>query len=557
MLIECENIKKYYGDRLVLDIKNLKIYSEDRVGLVGINGEGKTTLINILLGKDNQYEGSVKRYGDFSIIEQLDKEGYGSINSEAAKAFGASTTWNDYLSGGEKTRFKLAKCFCEHSDMIIADEPTSNLDIEGIEFLEKKFKEYKSAFIIVSHDREFLDRLCNKIFDLNKGKIREYKGNYNDYKFQKKQELKRAAFEYEQYDKGKKRIKDAIENTKIREDSIKKTPSRMGNSEARLHRKMGGQKAKASLNRTIKNMEARLAHMEVKEKPRDTEKIKIDIPDKNKLYNNVVICGDKINKSFRNKTIFENAEFIIYNNSKNALIGPNGCGKSTLIKMIIQGDTSIEKSKGLKIGYYSQELDIVKDNLSILENVMLDSVYDETYIRIVLGRLLFKDREVYKKVEVLSGGERVKVCFAKLILSDINLLILDEPSNYLDLDSMEVVEEVLKNYGGTVLFVSHDRRFISSIANNIIYIEDNKILTSKGTYEEYIEKKSNCLTDSEEEIKEQLFVLENRLSEIIGKLSAPSKIDDTKQLDIEYYKIIKQIRDLKMKLKFNHAFTCL
>ncbi|AGK98518.1 ATPase component of ABC transporters with duplicated ATPase domain [Clostridium pasteurianum BC1] len=551
MLIECENIKKYYGERLVLDIKNLKIYSENRVGLVGINGEGKTTLINILLGKDNQYEGRVKRYGNFSIIDQLDKEDYGSINSETAKVFGANTTWNNYLSGGEKTRFKLAKCFCENSDMIIADEPTSNLDIAGIEFLEKKFKEYQGAFIIVSHDREFLDKLCNKIFDLDKGKIKEYKGNYSEYKFEKNQELKRAAFEYEKYDKEKKRIKESIESIKKSEVSIKKTPSRMGNSEGRLHRKMGGQKAKANLNRSIKNMEVRLAHMEIKEKPSDIKKIKLDIPDKNKLYSNVVIFGHNINKSFRNKIIFKNAEFTIYNNSKNALIGPNGCGKSTLIKMIIQGDTSIKKVHGLKIGYYSQQLDIVKGNLSILENVMMDSVYDETYIRIVLGRLLFKDRDVHKKVELLSGGERVKVCFAKLILSDINLLILDEPTNYLDVDSLEVVEEVLKDYCGTILFVSHDRRFISSLGNNIIYIEDNKILTSKGTYEEYLQKKSNCLTDREEEIKEQLFVLENRLSEIIGKLSAPSKRDDVKNLDIEYYKIIKQIKDLKMKLKEN------
>jgi macrolide transport system ATP-binding/permease protein len=548
LLLECKNVKKYYRDRLILNIKNLKVYSEDRIGLVGINGEGKTTLLNILAGIDSEYEGSVKRYVDFSIIEQLDKENQGTINSKAAKAFGANTTWNNYLSGGEKTRFKLAKGFYDNSPMIIADEPTSNLDIQGVEFLEKKFKEYKGAFIIVSHDREFLDKLCNSIFDLNKGKIKEYKGNYSDYKDQKNQEFNREAFEYEQYNREKRRIKESVEQVKRRENSIKRTPTRMGNSEARLH-KMGGQKAKASLDRNIKNMEKRLDHMDIKQKPGEIKKIKLDVPDGNKLYNNVLIWGNNINKSFQNKTIFENAEFTIFNNSKNAIIGPNGCGKSTLIKMIMKGESSIKKSKALKVGYYSQELDIVNDELSILENVTIDSVYDETYIRIILGRLLFKDREVHKKVKILSGGERVKVCFAKLILSDINLLILDEPTNYLDVDSLEVVEEVLKDYGGSIIFVSHDRRFISSLADNIIYIENHKILTSKGSYEEYIEKKNNPVTDREEEIKKQILVLENRLSEVIGKLSAPAKKDDVKALDNEYYKILKELKQLKMKLK--------
>ena len=546
LLIECKNIKKYYGDRLILNIKDLKIYSEDRIGLVGINGEGKTTLLNILAGADSEYEGFVKRYGKFSIIEQLDKEDQGTINSEAAKVFGVNTKWNTHLSGGEKTRFKLAKGFHQNSPMIIADEPTSNLDIEGVEFLEKKFKEYKGAFIIVSHDREFLDRLCNKIFELNKGQIKEYKGNYSDYREQKNKELNRAAFEYEQYKKEKGRIEEAVEKVKRKGDSIRRTPKRMGNSEARLH-KMGGQKAKANLNKNIKNMEKRLDHIDIKENPSEIKKIKLDVPDKNKLYSNVVIQGDNINKFFENKVIFENGEFTIYNNSKNALIGPNGCGKSTLLKMIVRGDNSIKKSKALKIGYYSQSLDILEEELSILENVTKNSIYDETFIRITLARLLIKDRDVYKKVKVLSGGERVKVCFAKLILSDINLLILDEPTNYLDVDSLEIVEEVLKDYCGTILFVSHDRRFISALADNIIYIENHKILISKGTYEEYLEKKNNPLTGSEEELQEQILVLENRLSDIIGKLSAPSKKDDIKELDMEYYKILKQIKEIRSK----------
>lgn len=548
LLLECKNIKKYFGDRVILDIKHLKIYSEDRIGLVGVNGEGKTTLIKILAGVDSEHEGSIKTYGSISLIEQLNEENQGAINIEAAKAFGANAKWKSNLSGGEKTRFKLAKGFYKNSNMIIADEPTSNLDIEGIEILQEKFRKYKGAFIIVSHDREFLDQLCNKIIDLNNGKIKEYKGNYSDYTHQKDQEHNRKVFEYEQYIKEKDRIEGAIEKVKRKGESVRRTPKRMGNSEARLHR-MGGQKAKANLSKTIKNMEKRLGHMDIKGKPSDTKKIQLDIQEENKLHSNIVIWGNNINKVFENKVIFEGAEFNIYNNSKNAIIGPNGCGKSTLLKMIVKGDNSIKKSQAIKIGYYSQNLDIVEDDMSILENVTKSSIYDETFVRITLARLLFKDKDVYKKVKVLSGGEKVKVCFAKLILSHINLLILDEPTNYLDVNSLEAVEEVLKSYPGTVLVVSHDRRFINSIADNILYIEDYKIKALKGTYEEYIDRKNNTSNEREEDIKTRIMVLENRLSEVIGKLSAPSKKDDIKAIDNEYYEILKELKELKLKLK--------
>jgi len=545
LLIEGGNIKKYYRDRLILDIENLKIYSEDRIGLVGLNGAGKTTLINILCGEAQPDEGWVRRYGSYSACGQLVSKEYEDIDKKVANKFGIVNTWNNYLSGGEKTRFKMAKCFDENSDIIFADEPTSNLDVQGIEFLDNKFKQYKGALVIISHDREFLDKLCTKILEIEGGKLKEYTGNYTAFKLQKDLEIERTSFEFQQYGKDKKKLEEAMDNTKQKVKTMRKTPARMGNSEARLHSKMGSQKAKGNLDRAVKNMKARIQHLEIKEKPKKIQNIKLDALGNGELYSKIIISGKNLSKSFGDRIIFNNTEFDIYNRSRTALIGPNGSGKSTLIKMILQGDLTIKIAKGAKIGYFSQDMNILVEELSILENVMENSIYDETFARTLLSRLLFKKEEVYKKVNVLSGGERVKVSFVKVFLSDINLLILDEPTNYLDIYSLEVVEAALKDYERTVLFVSHDRRFIKTVANSILSIEKHKLITVRGSYEEYIEKRDNKIDVSKEALANEIFVLENHLSELIGKLSMPSRKDDIEKLDSDYYEVLNKLQKIK------------
>ena len=544
LLIEGGNIKKYYGDRLILQIENLKIYSEDRIGLVGLNGAGKTTLINILCGESEPDEGWTRRYGSYSVVDQLVSKEYEDIDKKVANKFGVVHTWNNHLSGGEKTRFMLAKCFDSGSDIIFADEPTSNLDVEGIELLGNKFKQYKGALVIISHDRDFLDKLCNKIIEIEDGKLKEYNGNYTAYKLRKDLEMERSLFEYQQYGKDKKKLENAIDDTKQMVKSMRKTPSRMGNSEARLH-KMGNQKSKGNLDKAVKSMKARIDHLEVKEKPKKMQSIKLDALGNGELYSKIVISGKNLSKSFGEKIIFNNTEFDIYNGSRTALIGPNGSGKSTLIKMILDGDTSIKIASGAKIGYFSQDMNILNEELSILDNVMENSIYDETFARILLSRLLFKNEEVHKKIKVLSGGEKVKASFVKVFLSDINLLVLDEPTNYLDIYSLEVVEEALKDYARTVLFVSHDRRFICTVANSILSIDKHKLITARGSYEEYIEKKNNKAKACDGTLENQILVLENRLSELISKISMMSKVDDPQKLDREYYEVLKELQELR------------
>ncbi|MBM7687207.1 ribosomal protection-like ABC-F family protein [Defluviitalea raffinosedens] len=548
LLVECRNLKKSYGDRLILDIENLRIYDQDRIGIVGVNGAGKTTLLNLLSQRIEPDEGWVKLYGKCSCISQLEPPEEETIQQEMASKFKVPPIYRESMSGGEKTRFKLATSLSKNNAIIFADEPTSNMDIEGIQLVEDSLAEFSGALVLISHDRDLLDSLCSKIIEIEDGKIKSYSGNYSEYIKQKTKERERAQFEYEEYVKEKKRLERVIISTREKVKSMRKTPRRMGNSEARLH-KMGNQKAKANLDRAIKNMEARIQHLEVKEKPKKIGKIKLDIGDVQKIYSKVIIEGKGLNKSFGEKVIFKDAQFYLENGAKVALIGPNGCGKTTLLKMILNQESPIKIAPNVRIGYFSQELSILEENKSILDNVMSESVYEESFARILLARLLFKGDSVYKKVGILSGGERVKASFAKIICSDFNLLILDEPTNYLDLNSLEVVEEVLREYQHTLLFVSHDRRFINSVASQLMIIEDHKLKTFKGSYEEYMASRTEVRDRKKEQIEEEILRLETRLTELISKISMPSKKDDPELLEVEYRETLRQIRHLKNLLE--------
>jgi macrolide transport system ATP-binding/permease protein len=322
----------------------------------------------------------------------------------------------------------------------------------------------------------------------------------------------------------------------------------MGISEARLH-KMGGQKGKANLEKAIKNVEKRIEHLEIKEKPKKQEAIRLDIAHLDILHSKLVVEGKKVNKAFDDKIIFDDAEFSIYNGSKIALIGPNGCGKTTLLKMIIENEPSIKIASSVRMGYFSQDLNILDNNLTILENVMNSSIYKENFARALLARLLFKREEVHKKVDMLSGGERVKVSFAKILLQDVNLLLLDEPTNYLDIKSIEVVEDAFKEYDGTLIFVSHDRKLVSSVANHIMTIDNHKINVFKGNYAEYLESINTNQDTNKGEIQKQILVLENRLSEIIGKLSIATKKEDISAFDCEYHEVLRKLKRLKKRLR--------
>jgi macrolide transport system ATP-binding/permease protein len=467
---------------------------------------------------------------------------------QLAREFGVDTAPQSYMSGGEKTRLKIAQGFSKNSSVLFADEPTCNLDMSGIGLLEEKLRGFRGGILIVSHDRTLMDNICNKILEVEDTKIKIYNGNYSDYRLQKEMELDRQYFEYDQYIKEKRKIEKAIIEKKEKVRTMRDTPARMGNSEARLHR-MGPQRQKAKLDRAAKNMESRIAHLEKKEKPKEISKTKIDIQENEGLYSSIIIECKGLEKDFGNRRLFEKVSFQIERGSKTAIIGDNGTGKTTLLKMILSRDSGVWISESAKIGYFSQSMDILDEDKTILENVLEESIYDETFARIVLARLLFKNEDVHKRVGVLSGGEKVKTEFAKIFLKDINLIVLDEPTNYLDVYSQEALENVLEDYEGTLLFVSHDRQFISDVADHVIVFDEGKVVSFNGNYQEYLIKKETSNMDSRDDIKLRLMQLENRLAEVMGRLSMPGKNDNVQKLDTEFKTLVEEIKSNKILLE--------
>lgn len=542
LLGQIKGLKKYYGNRLVLEIDQLDIYAGDKIGIVGRNGCGKTTLLQILTNQIESDEGKSQLYVPYAYITQLEEVDTKEIEEYKMKQVGVENLSGEGLSGGEMTRLKLAKELGKENKLLIADEPTSHLDYEGIKALETRLKRYDGAVLLVSHDREFLDSICNKVLEIEKGKVTLYPGNYSKYKVLKEKEFERSQLEYEEYVSEKQRLEKAMQGTKEKSKSVKKTPSRMGNSEARLH-KMGNQGAKLNLDKAAKRLKSRIEQLEVKQQPQKDRQLIFDAPCTKKIYSKIAIQGIDLDKSYENKVLFNQSSFKINTGTKTAIVGPNGSGKTTLLNMIIEGNEQIRVSQAAQIGYFRQDIGNLDPSKTLLENIMVSSIYNETFVRTLLARTLFAREDVDKKVEVLSGGERVKGALIKILVSDINLLILDEPTNYLDIYSLEAIEEAIKAYQGTVVFVSHDRRFIKNVASHILEIKDHQIVPlERGIETKTAKAKDNQEVSPSKEETHQRMILENRLAEIIGRLSSPQKKDNVEALDLEYQQIVSHLK---------------
>ena len=545
-LLTIDKLKKYYHDRLVLDIDKFEILEDEKIGLVGANGAGKTTLIKALIGKIEIDEGQIYLTNSYSYITQNENLDIESGNSKIKSMLNAPDKFEEHLSGGEKVKLKIATALKEQKKLVIADEPTSNLDQKSISILEEMLKKHKGSLLLVSHDRDFLDALCNKIVELEDGKIKIYNGNYTTYLKIKEEERNRQEFEYEQFVSEKKRLEASKTQKMNLSNGIRRTPKRMGNSEARLH-KMGGQKGKKNLDGNAKAIQSRIDKLEVKERPKSINQIKIYIKDGLEIVSkNLVEINDLI-LSVNGEILIDNVSFKVKRNKKIALIGENGCGKTTLIKEIIKNNNpAIKINPRVRIGYFDQNQEILDNQKSILDNIKKDSSFDETFIRINLNLFGFKGDDVYKKVGILSGGEKVKVSLCKIILEDNNFLILDEPTNYLDIVSLKALEESLQNTDKTMLIVSHDRAFINNVCNYIIEIKNNKIEEFNGDYKNYIEHKTNRNTkSSNKKNNEEILLLENQISRIISMLCTESNDNKKAEYEEEYQLTLAKLKALR------------
>lgn len=523
MLLEAINVKLSVKDRLLWDISRLQINKDDRIGLVGKNGSGKSTLLEALAGKQKPDEGTFHRHTTYEWLPQWKR---------------LDTT----KSGGELTQEYIIQLLSKNVELLFLDEPTTHLDTKHIEWLEQQLTKWQGAFVIVSHDRSFLDALCTTIWELDEAQVSIYKGNYTDYMEQKERKRKQRKEEYETYVQKKKQLENALRLKEQKAEKATKTPKKVNTKEAKKTKPYFAKKQK-KLQKSVQAMETRLEKLEKVEKIKDHAPIKMQLPNVDLLKNRIMVRVEDASAFIGEKILWKQISFTVRGGDKIAVVGPNGCGKTTLIKKIMQKEKGITISPAVKLGYFSQDLSVLDSEKTIIENVRDTSIQDETLIRTILARLHFYNEDVQKQVKVLSGGERVKVALAKLMVSDSNTLILDEPTNYLDIETVEVLEDLLKQYEGTIIFVTHDRRLIANVATRIATIEAGKLTISEGTNGvKLLTKPSPNETNGMEANR---LLLETKITEVLSQLS----INPSEQLEQEFQRLLSQKREIEKKKK--------
>lgn len=601
MILSLNNIHKSFGTDIILENISLTAEANDKIGIVGVNGAGKSTLLKIIIGELSSDNGSVTianstRIGYFSqnieidstktIYEELltvfepiiamEKE-LRSIEAQMISADGdkLEELMNRYtdlsarieekngyeyesrirgvikglgfnkeesyqhineLSGGQKTRVALGKLLLSSPEILLLDEPTNHLDIESMQWLEDYIRSYKGCVLIVSHDRYFLDKTVTKILEIENGKSMTYIGNYTAYAEKKAVNREIALKHYINQQREIKRQEEVIQKLKSynREKSIKRAESR----------------------------EKMLEKMTKVDAPENLpENMRLEINPQKESGNDVLIVNE-LAKSFDGKKLFEHVSFHIRRGEKVALIGPNGIGKTTLFRIILNM-TDLDRGEcklgsGVEVGYYDQEHGTLNSDKSIFDEI--SDTYPNlknTQIRNVLAAFVFTGDDVFKKISMLSGGEKGRVSLAKIMLSNANFLILDEPTNHLDLASKEILEKALATYTGTVLYISHDRYFINATAQRIIELTAEGVNNYYGNYDFYLEKRQQNKQEEEQQ--------QNSINESIGKLdwqkqkeeqANKRKIENRiKKIEDEIAQIEDEITQIDSELELPEIYT--
>ncbi len=576
-LVQFNKVYKQFAGEYILKDINFSIEDKDKIGLVGLNGVGKSTIIKMILDKEriDGNENNVNEVGDIiknpsmkigylsqehkfsdeknTVYEEMltvfeeERKIYNELQKvnmllgnargaeldelikksaelsslyEAKNGYeieykikqiltGLELTEEYYnlfikdLSGGEKTRVSLAKLLLQEPDLLILDEPTNHLDLVSIEWLEEYLKKYNKAFLLVSHDRVFLDNVCSRIFEIENKKLYKYDGNFSSFIIQKEMILKG---EIKRYEKEQEKIKKMEEY---------------------IDRFRAGIKARQAKGR--QKILDRIERMDDPVFNSQRMKLKFEV---NSATGDNVLKVKGVEKEFDGKKVLNNINFELFRGERVGIIGKNGIGKSTLLKIIvdkIKADKGeIEFGSRVKVGYYDQNhYDLTPEN-NILQEINNSLNITEEYLRSLAGGFLFSGEDVLKKIDKLSGGEKVRVSFLKLYMEKANFLILDEPTNHLDIYSIEVLEDALENFEGTMLIVSHNRHFLDSICNTIYYLDENGLTKFKGNYEDY---------------KKNLKIQKNKIQTISVEMKSEQKLSYQEQKELSK-KISKLKRDI-------------
>lgn len=572
MRITFRDLYKSYNGKTVFENISGQINEGDKIGIIGVNGVGKTTLIKILMGQEEYDNGVLEvtpsdlRVGYLDQTCNFDEElSVNEIFDRLAISYSSTANSSSYsrklknsllrlgfkekdmskkfskLSGGEKTKLSLCLALSENPEILILDEPTNHLDVETIKWFEGFVNSVNKTVIIISHDRLFLDNTVNKILEMKCDDLREFKGNYSSYKLQKENELKCLQKENEKQERKIEELKETIKKRMVwfkRAHDNSASDSEWGSAFKKKKAKKHVNVLK-SKRRQLERIQSNRVEVPKQDPSAAFNMISKNLKDNDKMAKYLVRVN-RLNKSFGERCLFSNAAFSIELGDKIALLGKNGTGKTTLIRILLgkekanSGTVSINPS--VNIGYLSQELEDLNFNNTILEEVTSAGM-DKNISRNMLGRFLFIGEDVFKIVGNLSMGEKCRVAFVKLLLSGINFLILDEPTNHMDIVSREKIEDALREYKGTVMFVSHDRYLVKSIATKIFELENEKIKIYKGDYRHYLnykeeEKNRSRIGEKYISIKDEIVRLECEIAYLSGRLGH-KHIDTETKLKVE------------------------
>lgn len=526
--IVLNNINKSFGSKQVLKNINFEIKTNERVALIGPNGCGKTTILKMINKEDNPTSGDIFIrkgakvemlsqypreylnnykvndiiYDSFKEIIEMDTKlknienemmnatgdklnklinkysalqekfinigGY-EMNSKVDKLVAAfkinsllDKTYKE-LSGGEKTIINLISILLKDPDILLLDEPTNHLDIDMLEWLEKFINSCNKTIVIVSHDRYFLDKVVNKIILIDNGEEEIFNGNYSYFLNENEERVMR---EFNEYKNQQKQI-----------DAMKKTIKKL-KEWGKLAYPCG-----EKFFRRAASIEKRLEKMDIIEKPKQDEIINLAF-NINHRGSNKIIELDNYDMSIGDRKLFNKVNLLIRYKERICLMGKNGTGKSTFIKHLINRDENIKIGPHIKIGYIPQEIVFENENISVIEEARKYFEGYEEHLRSALVKFLFYSDGIYTRLNMLSGGERLRLKLFCLMQEDNNLLVLDEPTNHIDINTKEILEEALNNYNGTILVVSHDRYFINKIATRIVMIENKNLISYIGNYDD-------------------------------------------------------------------------
>lgn len=456
-MIKCIQLEKEIAGRSLFTIKQLSLQASQKVGLVGNNGVGKSTFLKILLGLDRDFAGQIEVKADWAYVPQLQDR--------------------SSLSGGEQVWKSIQEAFAQRPQLLIMDEPTANLDQEHQEKLIKQIKRFRGSLLVVSHDRYFLNQVASHIWHLEEGKVQVYPGNYEAFVESRRARREGQQEAYEAYQKKVAQLKKAQQERQVKAQKMGKRKKGVSSSEWKVNAMMGSYDSQAkSMAKTAKHLEKRIERLDKVEQPRKERWVKMEAKGALDTGLHSLFRLQAGQLWIEETYLFDFPQLGMTFGDNLALVGANGTGKTSFVRKLISKELEGYYNPKLKIAYFAQDLINLDEEKTAFENISCTSLQDRVTVLNLLGMLGLSYDKAQQMVANLSGGERVRLSLAKVLLTDANLLILDEPTNFLDLTAIEALERFLKEYQGSVLVISHDQDFVDKVATSKWWIKDGGLI---------------------------------------------------------------------------------